>query len=75
MSTLKEKIRYEGKTYNETTDQGKQAIEKMAARLQPWENDLLAHPKGTIEIKASGVLFLDSYPRELVDKVLPSKKD
>ncbi|HUC80959.1 MAG TPA: hypothetical protein VMR70_08590 [Flavisolibacter sp.] len=70
MATLFDKIKYDGKRYDELQDPaGRREIEQLAAKLKPLEAEIGNDPKGTITIRKSGNVFSDSFERSLAAKI------
>jgi|CXWL01.1.fsa_nt_gi hypothetical protein len=70
MATLIEFIRFEGKRFAEVTDEGEMKMMlQMDEKLQSLESEILQHPKGVINIRKSGVVFITHFPDELLKKI------
>ncbi|HQW44444.1 MAG: hypothetical protein WBB20_13740 [Chitinophagaceae bacterium] len=70
MASLEDVIKFQGKKLSETTGSNDTNILVDAInRLHTIENELLLHPMGSVNFSGNGVYFIDSYPKEVADKI------
>lgn len=76
MLTLYDRIWYDHKLYSQLSDPaGKQAIEQLAATLQPIEVEIINDPDGRIMIDKSGYFYIDGFHPEVAKKITKVLRD
>ena len=70
MKTLYSIVSYNHNYYHELSDENqRREVEKVIAKLQHLEKEIVAVHEGRINIAPSGNVFIDSYPPELARKM------
>lgn len=65
MKSLLDVIRYDGKSYSDCDEIGKQKIELLARKLQFIEAEILSHKDGFININPNGEIKVDAVGSDL----------
>ncbi len=71
MSNYLNKFHYQNVPYVELTNPSeRQEIESLALKLISLENEITSADNGRINIKKSGTIFVDSFDKDLSDRIL-----
>ncbi len=68
-NALVKQIKFDGKFYNESDDSGKVVIQRIADRLRGLEKEIMAEPQGVIAYSKAGTWIIDSFKKELADRI------
>jgi len=70
MIALLDKISFDGLRYNELTNEShKRMVEMIVEKLKPLEYEIINSENGQLFMKPSGTVFVDSFSKELSDKI------
>lgn len=70
MTTLFDKILFDGLHYNQlTNDSDKRMVENIVNKLKHLEADIINSKNGQISLRPSGNFFIDSFSKDLSDKI------
>jgi hypothetical protein len=70
MAKLLDKIKFEGKRFNQVTDEKEmETIIQIAEKLAPLEKEIMQYPGGDIAVTKSRTLFMAHFPDDLTKRI------